>query len=87
MQESEKRKYLSVRENLCMVSARRVPDRDPALRERGEDIPALAAHFAGSAGKRIGVARHQSAHPAFTNAQAWHSLASLPWRGLNGSSH
>ncbi len=51
------------------------PIRLPALRERAEDIPTLAAHFAWRAGKRLGGA------PLAPTASDVDLLLSYPWPG------
>ena len=51
------------------------PMRLPALRERTEDIPALAAHFAARAGERLG------AGPLTPSADDLARLIAYPWPG------
>jgi transcriptional regulator with GAF, ATPase, and Fis domain len=51
------------------------PIRLPPLRERGEDIPALAAHFALRAAKRLGTA------PLVPTPEDIRLLVSYPWPG------
>ena len=51
------------------------PVRLPPLRERIEDIPAMAAHFASRAAERLGAAA------LAPNRDDLHRLASYPWPG------
>jgi transcriptional regulator with GAF, ATPase, and Fis domain len=51
------------------------PVRLPPLRERREDIPSLAAHFALRAARRLGTA------PLVPSAEDIHLLVSYPWPG------
>ncbi|MCU0833917.1 MAG: sigma 54-interacting transcriptional regulator [Chromatiaceae bacterium] len=51
------------------------PIRLPALRERVEDIPAMAAHFALRAAKRLGLA------PSLPTAEDLELLRAYPWPG------
>lgn len=51
------------------------PIRLPALRERSEDIPAMAAHFALRAAKRLGLA------PRLPTAEDLDLLRAYPWPG------
>jgi transcriptional regulator with GAF, ATPase, and Fis domain len=51
------------------------PIKLPALRERAEDIPALAAHFALRAAKRLGTA------PLVPTPEALRLLVAYPWPG------
>ncbi len=51
------------------------PIRLPALRDRSEDIPALASHFALSAAKRLGIA------PVLPSVSDLRMLREYPWPG------
>jgi hydrogenase-4 transcriptional activator len=51
------------------------PIRLPALRDRSEDIPALASHFALSAAKRLGIA------PVLPSVSEVRLLREYPWPG------